>query len=390
MRVLRLLARHVDIGLLWHIRLAECFEQEGLRLVLRELRDARGIGSHVGDETGRTVASELDALIELLGEHHRLARGEAELARGVLLQGARRERSRRAALALAAAHRLDDELLLHDVLCDGHRLALVVQGDLLAVFIRDGKPLAIDLHEVGLEHCRLRLAQLESDGPVLVRLEGLDLLLAVADQAHRHRLDAASREALAHLAPEERRQLVTDDAVEHAARLLRVYLIEVDRARVLDRLLDGRLRDFVEDDAAVRRRVEPQDECQMPGNGLSLTIGIACEIDLVGIFRVLLERLDELALAAYVDVFRCEVVLDVDAELTLRQVAQMPHGGAHHVLSSQIFLDGLGLGRRLDNDERSLCLRLGSCLCFCCRTCFCCSQTVTPSRHACRRAVHFL
>ena len=265
-----------------------------------------------------------------------------------------------------------------------------MQRDLLAVLIRDGEALAIDLHEVGLEHRRLRLAQLESDGPVLVRLESLDLLLAVADQAHRHRLDAASRQSFAHLAPEERRQLVADDAVEHAARLLRVYLIEVDRARVLDRLLDGRLRDFVEDDAAVRRRVEPQDECQMPGNGLSLTIGIACEIDLVGIFRVLLERLDELALAAYIDVFRCEVVLDVDAELTLRQVAQMPHGGAHHVLSSQIFLDGLGLGRRLDNDERSLCLRLGSCLCFCCRTCFCCSQTVTPSRHACRRAVHFL
>ena len=128
----------------------------------------------------------------------------------------------------------------------------------------------------------------------------------------------------------------------------------------------------------------------MPGDCLSFAVRIACQIDLVGMLRVLLERLDEIALAAYVDVLRREVILDVDAELALRQIAQMPHGSAHHVLLSQIFLDGLGLGRRLDNDERSLCLRLGSCLCFWCRTCFCCSQTVTPSRHACRHAVHFL
>ncbi len=83
----------------------------------------------------------------------------------------------------------------------------------------------------------------------------------------------------------------------------------------------------------------------MPGNGLSLAIGIAGQIDLVGRLGVLLQRLDEVALTAYVDIFGREIMLDIDAELALGQVAQMTHGGAHHVFAAEILLDRLGLGR---------------------------------------------
>ena len=180
------------------------------------------------------------------------------------------------------------------------------------------------------------------------------LRIAVADELDRDRLYAAGREALANFAPEERTQLVADNAVEHAARLLRVDAIHVDGARLLDSGLDGRLRDFVEDDAAVRRRVDAEDVGEMPCDGLALAVRVACEVDFRSVLRIFLERLDEVALATDVDVFRREVVVDVDAELALRQVAQVAHRCANHVLAAEVFLDGLGLGWRLDDDERLL------------------------------------
>ena len=58
----------------------------------------------------------------------------------------------------------------------------------------------------------------------------------------------------------------------------------------------------------------------MPGDCLSLRTGIACQIDLVGMLRVLLERLDEIALAAYVDVLRREVPLSMSTAELARQI----------------------------------------------------------------------
>jgi hypothetical protein len=58
-----------------------------LRISATALGDDRhAIGSHVGDEAGH-LAVELDALVEALGHIHGLLGGEAQLARGLLLQG---------------------------------------------------------------------------------------------------------------------------------------------------------------------------------------------------------------------------------------------------------------------------------------------------------------
>ena len=115
-------------------------------------------------------------------------------------------------------------------------------------------------------------------------------------------------------------------------------------------LLNSGLRNFIEDNAAVRIWIQPQNKGQMPGNGLSFAVGVACQIDFIGILGIFLKCLDEVPLAADIDVFRCEIMLDIDAELTFRQIAQMSHRSAHHVFSSQIFFDGLGLSWRLNND----------------------------------------
>ena len=85
--------------------------------------------------------------------------------------------------------------------------------------------------------------------PVLLRLERLNLLLAVVDHAHSDGLHAARGKAAAHLLPQKRAELVAHDAVEHAARLLRIDQILVDGARLLDALGDDLFRDLVESHA---------------------------------------------------------------------------------------------------------------------------------------------
>ena len=54
------------------------------------------------------------------------------------------------------------------------------------------------------------------------------------------------------------------------------------------------------------------------------------------------------------DVLRLEVLLGVDAELRLGQVAHVPHRRLDDVLAVQILLDRLHLRRRLDDHQRTL------------------------------------
>src|SRR5205823_2832399 len=53
------------------------------------------------------------------------------------------------------------------------------------------------------------------------------------------------------------------------------------------------------------------------------------------------------------DVFGGEAVLDVHAELALRQVAHVPHGRLDRVARAQVLADRLGLGGGFDDDERT-------------------------------------
>ena len=181
---------------------------------------------------------------------------------------------------------------------------------------------------------RTALAQLQANGPILLRDEALDLLFPVTDELHRHRLHPARRKPLAHLAPEQRTQLVAHDAIQHAPCLLCIHPVEIDRMRILHRCLDRRLRDLIEDDPAVIRSIQPQYVCQMPGNRFSLTIRIGCEIDLVGLPGFLLQFLNEIALAADVDIARREIMLHIDAELALWQIPQVPHRGTYDIILS--------------------------------------------------------
>src|SRR5580693_8637683 len=92
------------------------------------------------------------------------------------------------------------------------------------------------------------------DRPVLLGDKSADFLLALDDQAQSDGLDASGGKAAADFVPEQRRNFVTDDAIEHAAGLLRVHQVLVDLGGVLEGSLDSFLRDFVEHHAIDFRR----------------------------------------------------------------------------------------------------------------------------------------
>ena len=121
--------------------------------------------------------------------------------------------------------------------------------------------------------------QVDVDRPVLLGHERLDLLLALAHQAHRDRLHAAGGQAALHLVPQDRADLVADEAIEDAARLLRVGLVHVDLARRGDRGGDALLRDLVDQDA-LEVLVDVLDLLgDVPRDRLAFAIGVGCEVD---------------------------------------------------------------------------------------------------------------
>src|SRR5207244_13656920 len=128
-----------------------------------------------------------------------------------------------------------------------------------------------------------RLARLEPclDRPVLLGREAADLALALTDDAHGDRLHAARREPAAHLVPEQRRELVADQPVEDAARLLRVEAVSVELAGLLERFEDRLLRDLVEQHAM--DVLPPRAELlrNVPGDGLALAVGVGRQVDVL-------------------------------------------------------------------------------------------------------------
>ena len=103
----------------------------------------------------------------------------------------------------------------------------------------------------------------------------------------------------------------------------------------------------------------------MPGNGLALAVLISGQEEFVSVRKLLLQ-LGDFGLLVVVDHVESGVaVVDVDTKarpsLTLvlsrdiggplGQVADVPHRSFDVIPWAEIALDGLGFGRRLDNDE---------------------------------------
>ncbi|MGC4089659.1 MAG: hypothetical protein QM756_17580 [Polyangiaceae bacterium] len=180
--------------------------------------------------------------------------------------------------------------------------------------------------------------------------ERFDLALALDDQAQCHRLHAACAQAESQLGPNQRRNVVAHDTIEHAASALRVIEVLVELTRVLEPLLDALLGDLLELDAPHFELRPTKLLRDVPGDGLTFAIRVGCEQDDVGLFGFVLELVEDLGLGLDHLIGLFEALLDVDAH-ALGQVFDVALTGKHLIAGTKILLDGLGLGGGLDDYE---------------------------------------
>ena len=191
--------------------------------------------------------------------------------------------------------------------------------------------------------------ELRHDAEIGGRPEGDDLAFALDEQPHGDALHAARRQRRPHLLPQHGRQLETDQTIQHAARLLGVDQIHVDRPRVLDSLQNGPLRNFVEDDPLRPLDRETQHFGQVPCDGLSFAVFIGSEPHGLRL-REFRELVHDLLLVARNLIDGLEAVVDIDSEVLLREVADVSEARFYDIVLAEELLDGLGLGRGLYDD----------------------------------------
>jgi hypothetical protein len=194
--------------------------------------------------------------------------------------------------------------------------------------------------------------QADGDVPVLFGDEGVDLALAVDEEAEGHRLDAAGGEAEGELGPDQRRDVVADDAIEDAASALGVVEVVVELARVLDAVVDALLRDLVELHALDLEARALDLLLDVERDRLALAIGVGRQHHVVDLLGRRLELLEDLLFALDDRVGLREIVREVDGLRALGQVLEVPLRGEHVVARAEVLLDGLRLGRRLNDNER--------------------------------------
>ena len=185
--------------------------------------------------------------------------------------------------------------------------------------------------------------------PERLAVEGHDLLLTVDDQAQGDGLDTTGGEPRLDLAPEDRRKLETDEAVEDAAGLLRVDEVHVDVAGMLDGREYRIFRDLVEDNPAGILPLESEGLEQVPGNRLSFAVLIGCEQDRRRLGCRAAEFRHQTLLVVGDDILRREPVFHVDAQTLVLKIPDVAAARFHHVIISEIPSDGVRLGRRLHN-----------------------------------------
>ncbi len=274
-----------------------------------------GIGSHI---------SNMPFLIELLGQHHGLFGAEAQLVRGILLQGTGDERRIRLALAVAAFNILDSERFRSFQI-------LLKQSS----FFRIGyvRLFAIHCRQIHFkQQRRILFLQHGVNRPIFRNLKRFDFTFAITDQADSHGLDPAGAQATTHFLPKQRTQFVANNPVEDTTRLLRIDHILVNDPGMFYCFRYGCFGDLIELNPASVSRSYFQQCSQMPGNRFAFAVRVSCEINCFCLASQLEKFIRQGSFPADCDIFRFKAIIHINAELAFGQVAQMPHGRFHEII----------------------------------------------------------
>ncbi len=330
MSILRALLRFEGSGLRRITFLSEVCDYIILRRIQRHIGKAQRVGSHVCDKTDTAAAADFDALIELLRDCHGAFRGHVESARRFLLQRGGCKRRRGRALLFLALDGFDCERRRRHGVNDRVNLFAASELDFLAV-------LAVETRGKTAFSAGKLCVQM----PKFLADKVFYLLIFVNHKSCRYGLNAPRGKAGFDFAPKQRREFVADNPVENTSRLLGIHKIHVNVTGMTDAFRDNIFRYFVECDALRLFIVKPQKLLKVPRNGFAFAVRVRREID-DGSFRGFFFELgDKLILALDGNILGFEAMLNVNADLTFRQIPQMPHRRGNFISAAQVFLNCL-------------------------------------------------
>ena len=167
-----------------------------------------------------------------------------------------------------------------------------------SAWLRDLDGRAVALCSLRIELRRHRSGETRRDVPVLFGNERVDFAFAVADELQRDRLHPARAQAAPDLVPEDGTDLVADQTIEHAPRLLRVDHLLVDRA---SDARSPRESPFLVISLNISRRIfflgRAEFLGEMPADGFAFAIRVGRDVDVVGLLRRVFQFLQNLLAA---------------------------------------------------------------------------------------------
>ena len=89
----------------------------------------------------------------------------------------------------------------------------------------------------------------------------------------------------------------------------------------------------------------------MPGDRFTFAVGVGREDEAVGAFDRFRDLGNVLGALRLDLPFHGEVILGINRAILRRQVAHMPEGSEDVISAPEIFIDGLRLRRRFDDDD---------------------------------------
>ena len=285
-----------------------------------QVAQVHAVGTHVGDES---------VLVQLLRYLHGACHTEAQLAAGLLLQCRGGEGRRRGTLCRFRLNTFHLECApRHAVQECGGLVLLVESAAQLCQHL--GVPVG------GKELCR--------DAEVALADKVLDFLFALHYQADGHALHTSRTQCRLDFRPQDGANLITHDAVEHATGLLCIHQIHVDGTRMLDGVEYGVFGYLVKDNALGFGRVQLQGLLKMPCNSLSLAVLIGCQPHGLGLFHCPLQVRHQFVFLFGNHVPGFVLVVDIDAHLFLREVADMSAARQYDIVRAEKLLNLLRFG----------------------------------------------
>ncbi len=333
-------------------------------------RQIDAVGAHISDEADG-LAVDFDALIESLREAHGVRRREAELAARLLLHGRRSERRRR-----IAPRRLG---------LDGGNFEGGRSRSHVKVFgLRAGADIEpLELLPVGADEARFESFPRGVANVAEIDQYSLATNFSISSSRSHTSRSATDCTRPAERAPGSLRQSTGESVkptrvIERTAGEIGIDQSGVDDARMFHRIGHRLLGDGVKHHPfhglLLERVLFLEYLKHMPGDRLTLAVGVGGQNELIGAFEGLGDVVEALVRLGVDLPDHAEVIIGVDRAVLGRQVADMAKRCQDLVAGAQVFIDRLRLGRRLDNDNihenpigyppKSIRLRAESAACF--------------------------